>query len=184
MEYLLKNNIDGSPAVYKTTLRISEENQNINFVFAAEHSRFYCPNNHYNGIHSCGDAVEILIGTDPERKVYYEIEVNPDNEIMLAKMTYLGADESGSVKLDISFIDKADCFVSSSAVRTGNGYTVTISIDKSKLDLSVGEIYFNAYRLETDGGEMEKHLFALVPTMCGKFHVPEKYVYLKEYITK
>ena len=34
------------------------------------------------------------------------------------------------------------------------------------------EIYFNAYRLETDGGEMDKHLFALIPTMRPKFHAP------------
>lgn len=184
MKYFLKNNVDGSPAVYKTAVSVSENERDINFVFEAEHSQFYCPNNRYNGIHSCGDAVEILIGTDPERKEYYEIEVNPNNEIMLAKMTYLGVDESGSVKLDIGFVDKTDCFVSSSAVRTGDGYSVTVTIDKTKLDLSAGEIYFNAYRLETDGGEMEKHLFALVPTMCGKFHVPKKYVYLKDYTKK
>ena len=45
-----------------------------------------------------------------------------------------------------------------------------------------GEIYFNAYRLETDGGEMDKHLFAMNPTMRHKFHTPEYYVYLKDYV--
>ncbi len=181
MEYLLKNNRDGSPAVYETTVGIVETKENIVFTFNAKHSRFYCPNNFYNGIHSCGDAVEILIGTDQNRRVYYEIEVNPEGEIMLARMTYLGVDESG-VKLDIEFIDKSDCFVSATVNKTEDGYFAEIKIDKKGLDLSAGDIFFNAYRLETDGGEMEKHLFALNPTMCGRFHTPDKYVYLKNYV--
>lgn len=43
---------------------------------------------------------------------------------------------------------------------------------------------FCAYRgynkFHCDGGEREKHLFALSPTMCRKFHVPEKFVFLDE----
>lgn len=183
MKYLLKNNRDGSPAVYETNVSIRETEKSIIFTFDAKHSRFYCPNNRYNGIHSCGDAVEILIGTDHDRRDYYEIEVNPEGEIMLAKMTYLGEDENGRVKLDIGFIDKADCFVGAVVKKTIDGYLAEITIDKLELDLSVGEVYFNAYRLETDGGEMEKHLFALNPTMCGKFHVPTRYVMLRDYLS-
>ena len=182
MKYLLKNNRDGTPAVYETTVSIAETGKDIIFTFDVKHSRFYCPNNRYNGIHSCGDAVEIIIGTDPSRRFCYEIEANPEGEIMLAKMTYVGENENDGVKLDIDFIDKAHCFVGAVVKKTDDGYFAEITIDKSGLDLSVGEIYFNAYRLETDGGEMEKHLFALNPTMCGKFHVPEKYVYLKSYV--
>ena len=43
------------------------------------------------------------------------------------------------------------------------------------------EIYFNVYRIETDGGETEKHLFALNPTGFPKFHVPSKFVLLNDY---
>ncbi len=40
---------------------------------------------------------------------------------------------------------------------------------------------FNAYRLETDGGEMDKHLFALIPTMRPKFHAPAYFALLKDH---
>ena len=52
----------------------------------------------------------------------------------------------------------------------------------TNFSLGNGEIYFNAYRLDTDGEVTEKHLFALFPTMQRKFHVPKYYQYLKEYV--
>ena len=180
MEYLLKNNRDGSPAVYKTTLCVSQDERYIYFDFVAEHSDYYCPYGKYNDIHSCGDAVEVLIGTDPTRKTYYELEVNPNNVKMLARMTVTELDDDGAAKLKIDFVDEKDCFFRSDVRHTDNGYIVDISIDKTKLNMSLDKIYFNAYRLETDGGEMEKHLFALNPTMCGKFHVPDRYVMLSD----
>lgn len=183
MKYLLKNNRDGSPAVYKTTLCVSQDERYIYFDFVAEHSDYYCPYGKYNDIHSCGDAVEVLIGTDPTRKTYYELEVNPDNAEMLAKMTVTELDDDGAAKLKIDLVDEKDCFFRSDVRHTDNGYIVDISIDKTKLNMPLDKIYFNAYRLETDGGEMEKHLFALNPTMCGKFHVPTRYVMLSDYLT-
>lgn len=183
MKYLLKNNCDGSPAVYKTTLCVSQDERYIYFDFVAEHSDYYCPYGNYNDIHSCGDAVEVLIGTDPTRKTYYELEVNPNNVKMLAKMTVTELDDDGAAKLKIDFVDEKDCFFRSDVRHTDNGYIVDISIDKTKLNMPLDKIYFNAYRLETDGGEVEKHLFALNPTMCGKFHVPTRYVMLSDYLT-
>ena len=53
---------------------------------------------------------------------------------------------------------------------------------KEKINTGDGEIYFNAYRIETDGGEPEKHLCALNPTMQGRFHVPGKFVWLNDFI--
>ena len=87
MKYLLKNNRNGAAAVYETTVDVSQDERYIYFDFVAKHSDYYCPYGNYNDIHSCGDAVEILIGIDPARKTYYELEVNPDNSKMLAKMT-------------------------------------------------------------------------------------------------
>ncbi len=181
MIYLLKNTIDGSDTVYHTSVEIKEIDDKIIFKFVAKNSMYYCPYNYYNGIHARGDAVEILIGTDPTRKSYYEIEINPNNDKMLANMTYLGEDD-GKVKLKIDFVEQRKCFYASYTLKTTDGYETTIVIDKFKLDLSLGDIYFNAYRLETDGGTMEKHLFALSPTMCAKFHVPSKFVFLKDYL--
>lgn len=181
-KYLMKDNRDGSEAVYETSVGISETDTEITFAFDAKHSGFYCPYHEYNEIHSCGDAVEVLIGTDPERGKYYEIEVSPENGKMLALMRYLGTDGEGKVKLDIGFIDESKCFFRSSVTRTSNGYVAVITINKDEAGLSGDGVYFNAYRLETDGGEQEKHLFAINPTMCGKFHVPSKYVYLKDFV--
>lgn len=183
MKYLLKNNRDGGPAVYKTTLCVSQDERYIYFDFVAEHSDYYCPYGKYNDIHSCGDAVEVLIGTDPTRKTYYELEVNPNNAEMLAKMTVTELDDEGAAKLNIEFVDEKDCFFTSSTAKTPDGYIACIVIDKAGLNMPLDKIYFNAYRLETDGGEMEKHLFALNPTMCGKFHVPTRYVMLSDYLT-
>ena len=183
MKYLLKNNRDGAASVYRTTVEVSQDERNIYFNFVAEHSNYYCPCHNYNDIHSCGDAVEILIGIDPARKTYYELEVNPDNSKMLAKMTVTELDRDGAAKLNIEFVDKKDCFFTSSTTKTSGGYIVCIVIDKVRLNMPVEQIYFNAYRLETDGGEMEKHLFALNPTMCGKFHVPTRYVMLHDYLS-
>lgn len=183
MKYLLKNNRDGAASVYRTTVEVSQDERNIYFNFVAEHSNYYCPYHNYNDIHSCGDAVEILIGIDSARKTYYELEVNPDNSKMLAKMTVTELDGDGAAKLNIEFVDKKDCFFTSSTTKTSGGYIVCIVIDKVRLNMPVEQIYFNAYRLETDGGEMEKHLFALNPTMCGKFHVPTRYVMLRDYLS-
>lgn len=182
MKYLLKNNRNGAAAVYETTVDVSQDERYIYFDFVAKHSDYYCPYGNYNDIHSCGDAVEVLIGTDPARKTYYELEVNPDNAVMLAKMTVTELDGNGAAKLHIDFVDEKECFFSSTARKTSSGYAVNIAVDKAKSGMRIDEIYFNAYRLETDGGEMEKHLFALNPTMCGKFHVPACYVMLRDYL--
>ena len=183
MKYLLKNNRNGAAAVYETTVDVSQDERYIYFDFVAKHSDYYCPYGNYNDIHSCGDAVEVLIGTDPARKTYYELEVNPDNAVMLAKMTVTELDGNGAAKLHIDFVDEKECFFSSTARKTSSGYAVNIAVDKAKSGMRIDEIYFNAYRLEADGGEMEKHLFALNPTMCGKFHVPACYVMLRDYLS-
>lgn len=184
MKYLLKNNRNGAAAVYETTVDVSQDERYIYFDFVAKHSDYYCPYGNYNDIHSCGDAVEVLIGTDPARKTYYELEVNPDNAVMLAKMTVTELDGNGAANLHIDFVNEKECFFSSTARKTSSGYAVNIAVDKAKSGMRIDEIYFNAYRLETDGGEMEKHLFALNPTMCGKFHVPACYVMLSDYISE
>ena len=63
-----------------------------------------------------------------------------------------------------------------------NGYTAEFIFDKKHIMTHGDRIYFNAYRLETDGGEMDKHLFALSPTMKPKFHVPSYFLWLDNYL--
>ena len=180
MLYELKNFRDGSSATYNTTVDITEKDNVLTFIFTAEHTEFNCHHSGYNKIHSEGDACEVLIGSDPERKVYYEIEISPNNDLMVAEMVNHGFDENNEPILDIHFVD--DCFVKSDVTRSDNGYIATVSFDKNYILSGEGEIYFNAYRLETDGGELDKLLFALIPTMLPKFHAPEYFVFLKDYI--
>lgn len=180
MIYNLKNCRDGSEATYDTTVEIKESDGRLYFKFVAKNSQYYCPHHNYNDIHSSGDACELLIGSDPERKKYYEIEISPENKQMIALMTYCGDDESGEPQLELQFVEQS--FMESHVALTDDGYIAELWFDESSIRTCDGEIFFNAYRLETDGGESEKHLFALSPTMRGKFHTPEYFVYLKDYI--
>ena len=180
MTYNLKNCRDGSVATYKTTVDISVSAGFVTFTFDCSDSDFYCPHSGYNKIHSEGDACEVLIGSDPERKVYYEIEISPRNDLMVAEMVNHGFDENNEPVLDIHFVD--DCFVKGDVQLKDNGYVASVSFPLTEILSGEGEIYFNAYRLETDGGEMDKHLFALNPTMLPKFHSPKHFCYLKDYL--
>ena len=105
MLYELKNCRDGSSATYNTTVDITEKDNVLTFIFTAEHTEFYCPHSGYNKIHSEGDACEVLIGSDPERKVYYEIEISPNNDLMVAEMVNHGFDANNEPIIDIHFVD-------------------------------------------------------------------------------
>ena len=89
-------------------------------------------------------------------------------------------EEDGKPILAINFVDEP--FVTEKTVKKENGYITSLTFDLKNIRSGDGEIYFNAYRIETDGGEPEKHLFALNPTMQPKFHVPSKFLWLKDYI--
>ena len=179
MIYNLKDCRDGSEAVYDTTVEITKQGSYVSFKFVAMNTTYNCPHNFYNGIHSEADACEILIGTDPERRVYYEMEISAMGDLMLAKMTNSG-DDNGEPILDIGFVDVP--FIKGDIVRKPSGYEATISFDLADINTGDGEVYFNAYRLETDGEYRDKHLFALIPTLRPKFHVPERFVYLNDYL--
>jgi hypothetical protein len=184
MVYQFKNNRNGEEAVYNTTVEITEKAGIITFRFVGEHTQFYCPRKGYNKVHCVGDACEVIIGSDPNREVDYEIELSLENDLMVAKMRYLGIKPTGPADLEIHFVEEKDCFVTSNVTRTENGFIAEMNIKKESILTGDGPIYFNAYRLETDGGTMEKHLFALNPTLCGRFHTPSLYVLLDDYVTK
>ncbi len=182
MKYTLRDTRTGAKAVYDTFVEIRREGKTLIFIFNASRTQYYCPYSEYNKLHCHGDACELLIGTDPNRKIYYEIEISAVGNLMVCEMEYQGEDENGSVRLGKNFVTEADCFVEGSSEKTDDGFIATVKIDTTKWNVRGEDVYFNAYRLETDGGTMEKHLFALSPTMCGKFHVPDKYVFLKDYL--
>lgn len=179
MKYTFKDCRTGKKAIYKTTLEIIKEENNFHFIFCAENSQYFCPKKKYNAIHSVGDACEILIGSDPDRKNYFEIEISPNNGLFCALMDFKCEGRKG---LKINYVKAKDKFVKSKTAKTKNGYIAELIFPIDKIITGNDDIYFNAYRLETDGGVKEKHLFALNPTMKGRFHCPQKFVYIKNYL--
>ena len=141
MLYELKNCKNGEQACYKTTVDITEKNGIVKFAFHAETTEYFCPHDHYNGIHSEGDACEILIGTDPDRRVYYEMEISAAGLLMLARMTNHGFDESGEQILDIEFIDES--FIKGEFTKTDVGYDAAICQESihSKIKKLLKSIY-------------------------------------------
>lgn len=183
MIYQLKDCRTGGEAIYPTTVEITEQGGVLNVKFVAEHTAYFCPHHGtYNAIHSEGDACEVLIGSDPKRETYYEIEISARGDLMLAKMGYGGVGEGGEPILDIGFVE--NCFVRGQVTRTETGYIAELSFKKEDIMTGEGEVYFNAYRLDTDGEQMDRHLFALNPTMRPKFHAPDYYVSLKDYVNQ
>ena len=180
MTYTLKNCRTGGEAVYKTTVEITEREGVVTFRFVAENSKYYCCGSKYNDIHSAGDACEVLIGSHLDRLVYHEIEISPEGQLMLARICYNGVDIYGKAMIDVELLD--ECFVEGSVERFDGGYVATVSFNLEDIMTGPGQVFFNAYRLETDGGECEKHLFALNPTRRPRFHVPVHFLPLKEYL--
>lgn len=178
MIYELKNCRTGEPAAHVSTVDITKDGNTVTFFFHSEDTQYYCPNHYYNGIHSAGDAVEILIGTDPARKYYYEIEMSSKGLLMLARMTNHGLSADGDPILDVGFVD--DCFIKGEYVKLENGYDCRLSFNLSDINTGDGEVYFNAFRLETEGGEINKYLYALSPTYVPKFHITDKFLWLKD----
>ena len=180
MIYELKENRVGERADRFTGVEINKEGSVVTFRFHAENTQYYCPYDYYNGIHSSGDACEILIGTDPERKVYYEMEISANGQLMLAKITNGGLDEKGDVILGVDLVPTP--FIKGEYTKLENGYDCSISFDLEDARMGDGEFYFNAYRIETDGGKLPQRLYALNPTMYHWFHMQDKFVWLKDYV--
>ena len=186
MIYELKDCRTGeSETERRTTLAIERHGEDFVFVFTAENCKYFCPyGGKYNELHSQGDACEILIGSDPMRKVYYEIEISASNGLMIAKMTYNGERDGGKeILLDINFVEKP--FVKSEVSLRDGGSVARLTVPLSAIKTGDGEVFFNAYRLDTDGGRFlvdDQLMFALNPTLRNRFHTPNKFLLLKDFI--
>ncbi|MBR2722648.1 MAG: hypothetical protein IKB75_07745 [Clostridia bacterium] len=181
MIHPLKDSRTGKEAIYPTTVDITVGDGIITFLFEAKHSDFYCPyHGQYNALHSEGDVCEVFIGSSEDHLSYYEMEISPKGDLMLGKMRYRGEDGENGPIMDLDFVD--DCFVTGHAELTEDGYRASFTFPLSAIKTGDGPIYFNAYRIDTDGGEMDKHLFALSPTMRPWFHTPTYFVNLEDYL--
>ena len=97
-------------------------------------------------------------------------------------MSYLGETEKGP-KLGIDFVSTP--FIKTDVKVTGSNYVATVTIPLNKIKTGDGEVFFNAYRIDTDGGKFlkeEMYLLALNPTMRGKFHTPKYFLKLSDYV--
>ena len=178
MKYQLKNSRTGEDIPeFFTTVDVVKTKTHLIFEFYCKNSKFFCKYNKYNAPIYDGDVCEAFICTDGNIKHYYEIEVAPNNCQFLYKMVNLGACN----KIDATPIPEEENFLESEVEIIGNDYKLKfiLPLDKIGYDEKIG-IKYNAYRIETEGGMLNKNLLAINPTMCDYFHVPEKFIDLVE----
>ena len=182
MIYELKNCRNGeSLDEFKTTVEILVvDGKYLTFRFDCKNSRFYSANDKYNSNIYNGDVCEAFICTGENINEYYEIEVAPNNCQFFMKMTNYGtAIVDGKAKLNLKSVPilENENFLVSKVEKNGCDYKVEFSVplDKIGYKKEIG-IRLNAYRIDTEGGVIDKNLLALNPTFEPSFHVPEKFV--------
>ena len=171
MKLTLKDNRTGEEAVYKTTVEVTIDDKYLNFFFDCKSSKFYSAYEGYNTNIYEGDVCEAFVCTDGSRQIYYEIEVAPNNSVFFKRIENFGDGVKNAYDMPnviVSFVEI-----------DGDDYTVNFSVPLQDIGYSKEKgILFNAYRIDTDGGAMGKHLFAANPTMSGTFHKPEFFIEL------
>ncbi len=171
--YLLENK-KGGKAVYETALTVKETEGAYVFSFEAKHSAAYCPYEKDNDKLWLGDVCEVFIGDESDPGHYYEIEIAPNGA------AFFGWVRNPDGNFSVTF-PSFDGF-SYRAEQKGESYEVQIVLSKKIITWPLERIVFNAFRIETDGGVPEKHLFALNPTLSGSFHTLGFFVHLKDYL--
>ena len=97
-----------SPDEFVEDVEIKKNENRLYFRFDCKNSKYFCPFHNYNDIHSSGDICEILIGSDPKRQKYFEIEISPENVLMIGLIEKCGEDsrkiilEGGACLADLS----------------------------------------------------------------------------------
>ncbi len=170
MECFLKNNYTGEETPFKTVLEYGRKNGEFRFSFDCENSKLFSAYDEDNEPIYNGDVVELFICVGGDRRSYFEIEVAPNGAVFFAEIR----NENG---LHAKMLN-ARSFFSKVTLRE-NGYSVEINVPDAILGYKNGEVTFNAYRIETEGGVPNKNLLALNPTLCGSFHMPQFFVPLE-----
>ena len=163
MSYLL-NNFNGKVAIPKTIVKIEKVESKIIFNFQAYNSNLFSYSNENNSDlwSACVREVLLDLGDD----FYYEFEVAPNGATFIAKIKNGG----------ITFF-KQNFFSSSSRIEKDN-YFVEMVIDLDEIGYTPKHIKYNCFRVETKPNEKEQNLSALNPTLCGTFHVKDKFLTL------
>lgn len=169
MKGILKETETGEDSPFYTAVSYGVEKGALAFKFECKNSRYYSPYSGDNEPLFEGDVVEVFLRTGDDPKKYYEIEVAPNGAVFFADIF----NDDGDI--NVTFSQKK---VSAAVRKTADGYEADIKIPFDSVNIT-GEtrlVYFNAYRIETEGGIMEKNLLALNPTGERKFHHPEKFI--------
>ena len=162
MSYLL-NNLTGEPAKRVTEFNISKKRGVLFVNFKSYQSSLFCSSDKDNGPLYNGCVNEIFIQINNSDS-YLEIEVAPNGKTFVASI----------LNREITFIDNS--FVKANVVVKDDNYFVDIKIDLSKYQPK--EIKYNAFRIERKDDQGEYELYALSSTLCGTFHVKEKFIKL------
>jgi len=171
IKYLL-NSRTGEKTNFKTALRYGVVGSSYAFSFDCENSELFSAYSEDNEPIYLGDVVEVFIGIGKNPRKYYEIEVAPNGTKFFAEIT----NDGGDLKVKFSQVE-----IKTEVERFKNGYKATIYIPETLFsNRGKKELYFNAFRIETEGGETEKNLLALSPTLSDTFHDPSKFIPLEE----
>lgn len=170
MKAYLKNNYTGEETPFKTVLDYGRYDGGLYFNFDCENSQLFSAYDKDNEPIYRGDVAEIFICVCGDRRKYFEIEVAPNGTAFFAAIR----NENG---LHAKLLDTKT--LQAKVTPRDGGYIAEIKIPFAALGYNgFGEIVFNAYRIETEGGVPEKNLLALNPTLCGTFHMPQFFVSL------
>ena len=163
MKNRLLNNLTGKLEEPITNVSYEKVGNFLTFNFEAFDSSLNSFSDKNNDAIYNGDVVEVFLDLGDE--FYYEFEVAPNGTTFIAKI----------LNRNIKFIENT--FFESNVKVEGNNYFLEMKIDLSKLG-DFMSIKFNAFRIETKGIEPNHILQALSPTLCGTFHVREKFIKL------
>lgn len=164
----LKDNITGKRAIYKTLLNIEKQDDYLVFEFYASHCSFFSYSHKFNDPIYNGDVVEVFIKTKEENH-YLEIELAPNGTLFIGDIFNDGKRRELTMlenKGIIAETKKNNCDLMAKLIIPYKNYNIS------------EDIVFNAFRIETDGGKSNAHLFALNPTMCDTFHILEAFISL------
>ena len=169
----LKNNRTGEKTPFKTTLRYSMKGEMLAFFFDCEKSECFSAYSDDNEPIYLGDVAELFLGVGENPQKYFEIEVAPNGAVFFAEITNDGDEKK------VKFLPTDT--ITAETERTESGYKVSVFVPERIFgNLKGRKIYFNAFRIETEGGETEKNLIALNPTLNDTFHVPDKFIRFDE----
>ena len=161
---ILKDNITGLESPIKTEFFIKQEGKTLSCSFNAYNSSLNSYSDKDNDELYLGDVVEIFIDVG-EKDSYLEIEVAPNGAKFVANI----------VNRKIIFIDNS--FVKTKVDVKDDSYFVSLEIDLSRFNIN-RPIEYNAFRIETKGIKENYILLAASPTLCGTFHVRNKFIHL------